>query len=335
SFLLLAVALVLLAERSLRKGRNFAFARAKPKQTTRPQLNPKYTSIAIIICAYPPLLGFILPGAVLLHLALQTTPDAGLINAIRASLSLSLASIFTILLPVLPIAYGLRRRGQRQIHGLSGLSVGANGRIASLVTNTITLGYATPGAVIAIGVVTVFATIGGGGAILALGVAGLLYAYAVRFAAPALEVIDAGLAKIRPSLEDAARGLGCNTPKTLLRVHLPLLWPSLATAALIVFVEVLKELPATLLIRPFGFETLAVRAWSLAADERLHQASYPALLIMGVGIIPVWLLLRTTGGGVPPQVASRHRLKCAALVGAAPPLLTRRGWVRGCQRKAL
>ena len=141
-------------------------------------------------------------------------------------------------------------------------------------------------------------------------VAGLLYAYAVRFASPALQTVDSGLAKVRPSLEDAARGLGRTPGQTLLSVHLPMLIPSLATAGLIVFVETLKELPATLLIRPFNFDTLAVLAWARAADERVAESAWPALAVVAAALVPV-LLLRAAAG------LRLERGDGAALFGAA------------------
>jgi iron(III) transport system permease protein len=121
----------------------------------------------------------------------------------------------------------------------------------------------------------------------------LLYAYLVRFLAAALQSVEAGLARIRPSMDDAARSLGAGPAETLMRVHAPLLARSLVAAALLVFVDVMKELPATLALRPFDFDTLAVQTFNLAKDERLSEASIPALAIVAVGLIPVYLLARS------------------------------------------
>ena len=115
----------------------------------------------------------------------------------------------------------------------------------------------------------------------------LVYAYLVRLLAVALQTTEAGLLKITPSMEHAARSLGSTAVQTLARVHVPLLAPSLATAALLVFVDVLKELPATFALRPFNFDTLAIEAYNLAKDERLAEASVPSLVIVAVGLLPV------------------------------------------------
>ena len=109
----------------------------------------------------------------------------------------------------------------------------------------------------------------------------------MRLLAIALQTTEAGLAKITPSMEDAARSLGATPAGALARVHIPLLAPSLATAALLVFVDVLKELPATFALRPFNFDTLAVEAYNLAKDERLAEAALPSLAIVVAGLLPV------------------------------------------------
>ena len=139
-----------------------------------------------------------------------------------------------------------------------------------------------------------WAAIAHGSAILTLlvglltgGVAALVYAYLVRFFAVALQSVDAGLSKITPNMDSAARSLGLGPVATLARVHAPLLWRSALTAGLLVFVDVMKELPATFVMRPFNFDTLAVQAYTLASDERLTEASTAALTIVAVGLIPL------------------------------------------------
>jgi iron(III) transport system permease protein len=123
----------------------------------------------------------------------------------------------------------------------------------------------------------------------------LVAAYAVRFMAAALSAYDAGLSTINPNMDAVARTLG-RTPRSMLRgVHLPILRPSILTGLLIVFVDVMKELPATLIMRPFNFDTLAVQAHRLAADERLSEAAVPSLVIAAVGLLPVILLCLSLG----------------------------------------
>ena len=139
----------------------------------------------------------------------------------------------------------------------------------------------------------------------------LVAAYTVRFMAAALSAYDAGLSTINPNIDAVARTLG-RSPSTMLRgVHLPILRPSLLTALLIVFVDVMKELPATLIMRPFNYDTLAVQAHRLAADERLAQAAVPSLVIGAVGLLPVIVLCwslgrsdRTEANFVPDPVAA-------------------------------
>ena len=138
------------------------------------------------------------------------------------------------------------------------------------------------------------------GLILTGGIIALVYAYLVRFLTVSLQTVDASLSKITLSMDDAARSLGLGQRATLWRVHLPLLRSGLLTAGLLVFVDVMKELPATLVMRPFNFDTLATQAHTLASDERLAEASTAALTIVAVGVLPLIVISR--------QIArSRHR----------------------------
>jgi iron(III) transport system permease protein len=120
----------------------------------------------------------------------------------------------------------------------------------------------------------------------------LVFAYMVRFLAVSLQTVESGLAKIKESMDDAARSLGFRPKEVLRQVHIPIMRGSLLTAGLIVFVDILKELPATLILRPFNFNTLAVRAFELASDERLADSAVPAIAIVLVGLLPVILLSR-------------------------------------------
>jgi iron(III) transport system permease protein len=130
------------------------------------------------------------------------------------------------------------------------------------------------------------------GLVLTGSIAMLVYAYLVRFLGVALNTVEAGLAQVTPHMEDAARSLGVGAAATLARVHAPILRSSLVTAALLVFVDVMKELPATFALRPFNFDTLAVEAYHLAMDERLAEAAVPSLVIVAVGLVPLLALSR-------------------------------------------
>ncbi len=160
-----------------------------------------------------------------------------------------------------------------------------------------------PGAVIAVGILIPLAafdnrldqvmrsTLGVGTGLLLTGsVFALLYGYLVRYFAVAYQTVEAGLARITPAMDASARSLGSTPFDTFIRVHLPVLRPSVLAACLLVFVDVMKELPATLVLRPFNFDTLAVIAYQMASDERLGQAALPALTIVAAGVIPVTLL---------------------------------------------
>jgi iron(III) transport system permease protein len=157
-------------------------------------------------------------------------------------------------------------------------------------------GYAAPGAAIALGALALFgaAREAGlvGGVSAALAIALLLWTYAARFAAAGAQPIEAGLARITPNQTGAARLLGAGPWRRLATIDLPIAGPSVLAAALIVFVEILKELPATLILRPFDFDTLAIIAYSYASDERLAQSAAPSLLITAAGLVPILFLSR-------------------------------------------
>ena len=133
---------------------------------------------------------------------------------------------------------------------------------------------------------------------------GLIVAYVVRFQALAFFSVDARMRRVDPALDDAARSLGADPNRVLSDVHLPLLWPGIVTAALLVFVEVMKELPATALLRPLGGDTLAVAVWEATRDSRFEVAALPALLIVAVGLVPVVLAIRYSRGGAATLVGA-------------------------------
>ena len=135
------------------------------------------------------------------------------------------------------------------------------------------------------------------GLVLSGSIVALLFAYTVRFLAISLGAVQNGLDKIKPSLDYATRSLGRRPIQVLAEIHVPLMRSTVLTALLIVFVDVMKELPATLILRPFDFNTLAVRAYELASDERLADAAVPSLMIVLVGVLPVILLSRTISRG--------------------------------------
>jgi iron(III) transport system permease protein len=181
----------------------------------------------------------------------------------------------------------------------------ARSRVVTLATRLSALGYALPGSVIAVGVLVPMGwldhalgawladTSGPRAAFLLTGsAAGLVFAYLVRFLALGFQTVDAALARISPSLDDAARSLGTRAAKTLVRIHLPLMWRALAAALGLVFVDVMKEMPATILLRPLGMDTLAIGVWLRTSESLWEEAAVPSLAIVLVGFLPVALALR-------------------------------------------
>lgn len=246
---------------------------------------------AQIICWVPVVLGLLLPAGQLLYMTIRyadETLNRDFVTLASHSLLLAaLTSLFAVVISLV-LAYGVRLN--------QGIAMRFGVRVAAL-------GYAIPGSVIAVGIlipVAHFDTLmnswlqSGLGlpsrAILNGTIWALIFAYLVRFLAVALGAVESGLAKIRPSLDDAARSLGRTPASTLVRIHTPLMTGSLLTGVMLVFVDVMKELPATLVMRPFNFDTLAVQVFRYAADERLTEAGAPALAILLVGLLPVILL---------------------------------------------
>jgi iron(III) transport system permease protein len=175
-------------------------------------------------------------------------------------------------------------------------------RIGSASARLQTLGYAVPGTVVAVAVYVPLAWVDRqlGSLVLTGTAVGLVLAYLVRFQALAYFTVEARMARLDPALDDAAQSLGAGRDRVLADVHLPLLWPGIVTAALLVFVEVMKELPATALLRPLGNDTLAIAVWEATKDSRFDTAALPALLIVLVGLVPVVVAIRLSRGNAGP-----------------------------------
>ena len=286
--LLAFVVVVLALERASRGRAAYHAGTRRPAPAHR--LRGGAALAALVACAAPVIFGFALPALILGQLAWERGGGFGVRLAALSANSFSLAGLTAVAAVLLAtvMAYAARLARNRPV-------VVAN-RLAGL-------GYAVPGAVIAVGVLVpltrldhllaqAIEDVSGTkvGLLLTGTVAALVYAYLVRLLAVALQTTEAGLAKVTTSMEDAARSLGASPLSALARVHAPLLAPSLATAALLVFVDVLKELPATFALRPFNFDTLAIEAYNLARDERLAEAAAPALVIVAVGLLPVLIV---------------------------------------------
>ena len=241
----------------------------------------------------PVLLGFLIPALVLASQAIrfyELSFEAGFLTQAWHSLLLSSLVALTSVLLGLVLAYGVRLSGTKII------------RIASRVAS---VGYAVPGSVLAVGILLPLSSLDHGinalstslfglptGLLLSGTMFALVYGYTTRFMALSHGSVEAGLMRITANMEGAARSLGATRLQTLRQIHLPLLRGSLLSAALLVFVDSMKELPMTMLLRPFNFETLATHAHQYASDELFEEAALGSLAIVLAGIIPVILLSR-------------------------------------------
>jgi iron(III) transport system permease protein len=295
---LLVLVLVLFYVEHRARGRaRFFTPTASQRPAERTLLHGRRSASAFALCAAPIALGFIVPVLLLLQLlgpAWQTVDWARYARLLFNTVSIGVAAAGVTLVIVLTLAYTARATSR-----------GAPKTLVQSAVRLMSLGYAVPGAVIAVGILIPLAafdnrldqamqsTFGiGTGLLLTGSVFALLYGYLVRYFAVAYQTVEAGLARVTPAMDASARSLGSTPFDTFVRVHLPVLRPSVLAACLLVFVDVMKELPATLVLRPFNFDTLAVIAYQMASDERLGQAALPALTIVAAGVIPVTVLSR-------------------------------------------
>ena len=287
------LALLALERRARHRGRVHA-------TTTRVRKLPEYplsrgrAAAALAWCALPVLLGFALPAGVLASYAVEFHDAAfarDYFTLAGNSLRLAAAAAVVTTALGLVLAYGVRLSRHPGMRG---------------VAEAATVGYAVPGAVLAVGLLYPLGAIDNAvdglarelfglstGLLLSGTAAGLVLGYCARFMSLSYRTLDAGLARVTPSMDGASRTLGSGPGATLRRVHLPLVRPSVLVAALLVFVDTMKELPLTLLMRPFNFETLATFVYQLASDELLEESALGALTIVAAGVIPVAIISRT------------------------------------------
>ena len=289
-FVVAAVAL----ERASRRSRRVSGSQrgALVVSASKPKLTGARAALATLVCTVPLAIGFIVPVALLLRLLAGAELEGTRFpiwawNSFRVS---AMAGFLAVGL-ALVVAYAARL---------------APGALTRATSQLLTLGYAVPGTVLAVGVLlpigaldrTLASSIArltgtSPGLVLTGTVVALLYAYLVRYFAVAWNGIEPGFARITPAMDAASRSLGASVTRTLVDVHAPLLARSVAVAFLLVFVDVMKELPATLVMRPFNFDTLATQTFQLARDERLDEAALPSLAIVVVGLLPIALLAGT------------------------------------------
>ena len=294
---LLSFALLLAGlERAQRGGVRTAGRGARFETMEKPRLTGATGWGATLLCAVPVMLGFVIPVIMLGSMAIDSGQSLIAPRYLEMVVnSVTLAGIAAVLTVLGAIVIGFRAR-TRPDRASKAIVIGAG------------LGYAVPGGVIAVGLMVPFAAFDNAvdafmearfgidtGLLITGSIWLMIMAYIVRFMAAALNAYDSGMATVPAHFDAIGRSLGQTGPRLLWRVHLPVARTSVLTALLIVFVDVMKELPATLILHPFNFQTLAVQAHRLAADERLDEAAVPSLALMVFGLIPVLILCRSIG----------------------------------------
>lgn len=293
TMLIFMVILVTLERYSRRRQQQFA-ARDNRDPIHRFTMSFPRQMICVGVCAAPLIFGFIIPAATLGYYAWEYFDESWNSSFIRNtfnSLFLSGTAALTTLLIGVTLAYS------RRLHNTRGMQV---------LMRLSSLGYAMPGAVLAVGVIIPLAGFDNWldglmrdyfgystGLLLSGTTFALVFAFTVRFLAVSAGSVESALQKITPSMDMASRSLGHTPGKTLVKVHLPMLRGTLLTAALVVFVDCMKELPATLILRPFNYDTLATYVYQFASDERLYHSALPSLIIVLAGIVPIILMSRS------------------------------------------
>ena len=294
---LLSFALLLAMLERIQRGRAKYYDPSRRSQDkVQLQLKGSQAALAIALCLIPVLLGCVLPVVILFSMGLGSEQDllsARYLGFIQNSLTL--AGIAAVVTVSASVAVGFFQRLRP-------------GQFSNGTAYIARLGYAVPGGVVAVGLLVPFAAFDNAldawmrstfdistGLLITGSIWLLILAYMVRFLAAALGAYEGGQAMVHANMDAASRSLGQTPFGTLRRVHLPILTPSLLTALLIVFVDVMKELPATLIMRPFNYDTLAVQAYRLASDERLEGAAVPSLVIVAMGLLPVILICHQVG----------------------------------------
>lgn len=290
--LLMAFVLVLIVmEKLSRRQAQYHHTSRHHQQLKRFQLSASKAWLAFAFCLALLLASFVIPAAQLLQwtlLVADSVIDDAFMTLVYNSLKLASLTALLALFLALLLSYGKRLFG---------------GALVRFAVRLASMGYAIPGAVIAVGVMIPFAWLDNSidswartnldfstGLLLSGTLVAVIFAYLVRFLAVAIQTVESGLGQVRLSMDEAARSLGHSPLAVLRKIHMPMLRGSLLTALLLVFVDVLKELPATLILRPFNFNTLAVKTFELASDERLAEAAPTALAIVATGLLPVIIL---------------------------------------------
>ena len=292
SMLLLTVAVIITLERIARGGSKYTNLIRGHKAHTKIILNGFKSALAIFLCSIPVVLGFIIPFYLLSTFSVKSLHYWSLIDFIELTLSsfgLALSASLVAIICAILIVYAMR----------------LNSKLITPFARLASLGYSIPGAVAAVGILFPLVWIDNfidntfiklfnisTGLLLTGTWVALLFAYLVRFLALAIQSVENALIKIPYSIDYAARTLGYGRRKILTNVHVRLIWSGISVGFIIIFVDVLKELPATMILRPFGLSTLAIRAHELASDERLIDASLPLITIILVCLVPITIMAK-------------------------------------------
>ena len=291
SLLLFFVVALILLERFSRRKQRFHHTTSKYKALPGYRLDGTLGVLSFTACFIPVLLGFLVPSGVLAAYAVTHFEDAAnpavLAHAANSVMLSSLAAVLAVAVAIF-MAYGVRIKG---------------GKVLKAVARLASMGYAVPGSVLAVGVIVSLASLDNAvdgffretfgistGLLFSGTIAAVTFGYLVRFLALSYGTVEASLSKVTPNMEGAARCLGHGPFSTMRRIHVPLIKSSVLTAAILVFVDCMKELPMTVILRPFNFQTLATFVHQYASDEQLGEASLAALAIVGTGILPVLFL---------------------------------------------
>ncbi len=289
AWLLLFVFILLIAERVQRGKMRYDSMGSSHMPLIRKKAGRVFSALYFLLCFIPFLFGFLLPVLMLIYWGIKTSPYVVTYRfweLLGNSFMLATTAALLVTTAAIIIAFTLRSYPSKFVKGLS---------------KTATLGYALPGAVVAIGIMVSFiwldhrlsAIVGANLKVMLTGTwVALIFAYMVRFMAVGFNSIESGMQKVSVHLDEAARTLGYSLLRTLWQVNVPLLKGPLLSAVLLVFIDVLKELPLTMILRPFNFDTLAIRAFEFASDERIAEAAPAAIVIVMAGIAPVILLNR-------------------------------------------
>ena len=291
ALLLVFVAVFLYLEKRSRKQAQYHHTSSRYSSLMQQRLTRGHGIIALIVCAAPLSFGFIIPVSLLMNWAIDTYSDVlGKDFYLLFFNSLLLAFITSMLAVGIALFMAYSNRNNQLL-------------LNKIMVRLVSMGYAIPGTVIAVGVLIPFAWFDNSldnfliqnfnissGLLVSGTVFILVFAYLVRFLAVSINTVEAALVKIKPVMDEVAKTTGMRANNIIRSIHMPMMRGSLLTASLLVFVDVLKELPATLILRPFNFNTLAVRTYELANEELLAEAAVPALAIVIVGIIPVIII---------------------------------------------